>query len=243
MLEIKNISKSYQIGQPILKDVSLNIHEGERLVIIGPSGSGKSTMLNCISGIETIETGEILYKGQSVYEKNTIQHEIGMVFQSFDLFPHLTAIENIILAPKIVLGIKEQEARVKAEHLLSRVNLYNKANNYPSQLSGGQKQRVAIARAMAMNPKLMLFDEPTSALDPEMTAGVLEVINNLAKEGMTVIIVTHEMEFARKIGTRIIFMENGIIADDIPTSKLESATNPRMRQFLEKLTPHYNEIH
>ncbi|MFT8362202.1 MAG: amino acid ABC transporter ATP-binding protein [Sporolactobacillus sp.] len=236
---MKAVSKSFQSSQPILKNVSLHVSEGERLVIIGPSGSGKSTLLNCIAGIEPINSGDILYRGKSVFGKRNGSHDIGMVFQSFDLFPHLTAIENIMLAPKVVRGLKEKEIFVQAKELLKKVNLEDKANHYPSQLSGGQKQRVAIARAMAMTPNLMLFDEPTSALDPEMTSGVLEVINDLAQEGMTVIIVTHEMDFARKVGTRIIFMENGAIIEDLAADKLSTSDNPRMKQFLERLTPQF----
>jgi ABC-type polar amino acid transport system, ATPase component len=238
MLRVEQVSKSYH-GEKILKDVSLEIREGERVVIIGPSGSGKSTLLRCMAGLETIEGGRILFEDHDIYESKQARSEIGMVFQSFDLFQHLSAIDNIMLAPKVVRRVSDQEARAKAVSLLDRVRLRERANHYPEQLSGGQQQRIAIARALAMNPKLMLFDEPTSALDPEMTGEVLDVIVDLVQDGMTVVIVTHEMEFARRVGDRIIFMDQGKVVEDLPSSQLsEAAKHPRLKQFLNQIT-HY----
>ncbi|WP_223068637.1 amino acid ABC transporter ATP-binding protein [Paenibacillus caui] len=236
MLQIKQVSKKYH-GEPILKDVSLEIKEGERVVIIGPSGSGKSTLLRCMAGLESIDGGLILYNGQDVNGSRHSRSEIGMVFQSFDLFQHLSAIQNIMLAPKVVKRVSDQDARSRAVQLLERVRLSDRAEHYPEQLSGGQQQRIAIARALAMNPKLMLFDEPTSALDPEMTSEVLDVIVDLVKDGMTVVIVTHEMEFARRVGDRIIFMDQGKVVEDLPSSQLEEAAkHPRLKQFLNQIT-------
>ncbi|AIQ14573.1 amino acid ABC transporter ATP-binding protein [Paenibacillus durus] len=236
MLQIEQVSKQYH-GDPILKEVSLDIREGERVVIIGPSGSGKSTLLRCMAGLEPIDGGQILYNGQDVGVSRHVRAEIGMVFQSFDLFQHLNAIQNIMLAPKVVRREKEHEVRARAVQLLERVRLKDRAEHYPEQLSGGQQQRIAIARALAMNPKLMLFDEPTSALDPEMTAEVLDVISDLARDGMTVVIVTHEMEFARRVGDRIIFMDQGKVVEDLPSSQMEEAgKHPRLAQFLNQIT-------
>ncbi|WP_080834312.1 amino acid ABC transporter ATP-binding protein [Cohnella massiliensis] len=238
MLRVENVSKSYH-GEPILKEVSLEIREGERVVIIGPSGSGKSTLLRCMAGLETIEGGHIRFNGKDINESKGARAEIGMVFQSFDLFQHLSAIDNIMLAPKVVRKTSDKEARTRAISLLERVRLKERATYYPEQLSGGQQQRIAIARALAMDPKLMLFDEPTSALDPEMTGEVLDVIVDLVQEGMTVVIVTHEMEFARRVGDRIIFMDQGKVVEDLPSSQLEEAAkHPRLKQFLNQIT-HY----
>lgn len=236
LLHVEQVTKLYH-GEPILKTVSLNIHKGERVVIIGPSGSGKSTLLRCMAGLEAIDSGRILYKGQNVNGSRHARAEIGIVFQSFDLFQHLSAIDNIMLAPKVVRGMGDKEARSYAMKLLDKVRLKEWAFHYPEQLSGGQQQRVAIARALAMNPKLMLFDEPTSALDPEMTAEVLDVIVDLAQDGITVIIVTHEMEFARRVGDRIIFMDQGRVLEELaPSQLLTAAKHPRLHQFLNQIT-------
>ncbi|MDB5053368.1 MAG: hypothetical protein JWM44_1418 [Bacilli bacterium] len=236
MLQIKQVTKQYH-GEPILKEISLNIREGERVVIIGPSGSGKSTLLRCMAGLENIDSGHILYNDLDVNGSRHARAEIGMVFQSFDLFQHLSAIDNIMLSPKVVRKTSDNVAMSNAMQLLDRVHLKERADHYPEQLSGGQQQRIAIARALAMKPKLLLFDEPTSALDPEMTAEVLDVIVDLAQDGMTVIIVTHEMEFARRVSDRIIFMDQGSILEDLPSSQLENATkHPRLSQFLKQIT-------
>ncbi|MCQ6562958.1 amino acid ABC transporter ATP-binding protein [Paenibacillus mendelii] len=238
MLRIEQVSKQYH-SEPILKGVSLTIQEGERVVIIGPSGSGKSTLLRCMAGLETIDGGSIMYKDKNVNGHRHTLTDIGMVFQSFDLFQHLSAIENIKLSPKVVLGTSEATATDHAKRLLERVRLQDRANHYPEQLSGGQQQRIAIARALAMNPKLMLFDEPTSALDPEMTGEVLDVIVDLVQDGMTVVIVTHEMEFARRVGDRIIFMDQGEVLADVPSSELRNVEmHPRLAQFLEQINPY-----
>jgi ABC-type polar amino acid transport system ATPase subunit len=238
MLRVEHVSKTYH-NTPILRDVNLEIKEGERVVIIGPSGSGKSTLLRCMAGLEPIDGGKILYNGMDISTSKQARSEIGMVFQSFDLFPHLNALENIMLAPRVVRKMKEEENRTRALELLDRVHLKDRASYYPEQLSGGQQQRVAIARALAMNPSLMLFDEPTSALDPEMTAEVLDVIVDLVQDGMTVVIVTHEMEFARRVADRIIFMEEGRVVEDLPVSQIaDAAKHPKMHQFLSQIT-HY----
>ncbi len=237
MLYVKEVTKIYG-GDTVLKSVSLNIKAGERVVIIGPSGSGKSTLLRCMAGLEKTDSGKVWYKGHEIEEIVKYDRtEIGLIFQSFDLFQHLTALENIMLAPTLVKGMGKEEAKEQALALLDKMHLNERANHYPEQLSGGQQQRIAIARALAMNPKLMFFDEPTSALDPEMTAEVLDVIVDLVQDGMTVVVVTHEMEFARRVGDRIIFMDEGKIIEDLPSSELSSATqNPRIQQFLSKIT-------
>ena len=238
MLRAEHIVKSYN-GTTILKDLSLDIKQGEKVVIIGPSGSGKSTLLRSISGLEAVEGGTVLYNGKPIREKGGYDRtEIGMIFQSFDLFKHLTALENIMLAPVLVHKKNKEEARKKAMELLALVHLSDRADYYPQELSGGQQQRIAIARALAMNPKLMFFDEPTSALDPEMTVEVLDIVVELVKSGMTVVIVTHEMEFARRVGDRVIFMDQGNILSDMKAEDLtlQSAENPRIRQFLSQLS-------
>lgn len=237
MLYVQAVSKTYG-GDTILKSVSLKISEGERVVLIGPSGSGKSTLLRCMAGLEKTDSGRMWYKGHDVDEIVKYDRtEIGLIFQSFDLFQHLTALENIMLAPQLVKGMDKASARRQALDLLARMHLEDRAGHYPEQLSGGQQQRIAIARALAMNPKLMFFDEPTSALDPEMTAEVLEVIADLVQDGMTVVVVTHEMEFARRVGDRIVFMDQGQIIADMPAAELSSATqNPRINQFLNKIS-------
>ena len=224
----------------VLNGITTDIEKGEKIAIIGPSGSGKSTFLRCLNRLEEPTSGEIIFEGMALtderHDVNRIRRQIGMVFQHFNLFPHLTVRENITLAP-VHLGIKTQkEADKKAEALLERVGLLDKADVYPIRLSGGQKQRVAIVRALAMNPKLMLFDEPTSALDPEMIGEVLEVMRELAKEGMTMIVVTHEMSFAREVATRVLFMEKGKILEDEPPKELfNNPKNQRVQEFLSKI--------
>lgn len=237
MLHVQSVTKIYG-SETILQSVSLKIKEGESVVIIGPSGSGKSTLLRCMAGLEKTDSGKIWYNGHDVEETVKFDRtEIGMIFQSFDLFQHLTAMENIMLAPTLVKGVDKESAKKAALALLDKMHLKERAHHYPEQLSGGQQQRIAIARALAMNPKLMFFDEPTSALDPEMTAEVLDVIVDLVEDGMTVVIVTHEMEFARRVGDRIIFMDQGKIIEDLPSAELSAVTdNPRIKQFLSKIT-------
>ncbi|EJF01601.1 amino acid ABC transporter ATP-binding protein [Liquorilactobacillus mali] len=244
MLEVCELSKEYQVGHKILNNISFSVKEGERVVIIGPSGSGKSTLLNCIAGFENIASGTIYFQNKPVTENSSKsdnhRKDMGMVFQSFNLFKHLTVLQNITLAPELVLKKSKKQSEKIARNLLKKVGLSDKEDSYPAQLSGGQQQRIAIARAMAMNPKMMLFDEPTSALDPEMTVGVLKTIKELADSGMTVMIVTHEMDFAKQVGTRVIFMENGLIVDDDPikNSEIENPSN-RLIEFLDSLNINY----
>ncbi|MCX7882346.1 MAG: amino acid ABC transporter ATP-binding protein [Brevinematales bacterium] len=238
-IRILNVSKSFGHFQA-LRDVSLTVKEGEVVMIIGPSGSGKSTLLRCVNRLETVDAGQIWIDDDEVTHPKTdirkIREEAGMVFQSFNLFPHLTALENITLAPIHVLKENKTLAEAKAYSLLERVGLKDKAQSYPSQLSGGQQQRVAIARALAMKPKVMLFDEPTSALDPEMVGEVLLVIRDLANEGMTMMIVTHEMGFAREVGDRVIFMDEGrIIEENEPDELFDNPKQKRTRDFLSKV--------
>jgi putative glutamine transport system ATP-binding protein len=227
----------------VLKNINLEIKSGEVVVIIGPSGSGKSTLLRCINRLETISEGELIVDGFKVHDKKTdinqLRQEIGMVFQHFHLYPHKTVLENITLAPVKVRKVKPEEAKETAMKLLEKVGIAEKANAYPSQLSGGQQQRVAIARGLAMKPKIMLFDEPTSALDPEMIGEVLDVMRTLAKEGMTMVVVTHEMGFAREVADRIIFMDEGqIIEEGSPKEFFENPKHERTRQFLSKILKH-----
>ncbi|RWE80925.1 MAG: glutamine ABC transporter ATP-binding protein GlnQ [Mesorhizobium sp.] len=222
----------------ILDQVDLSIEPGEKVVLIGPSGSGKSTLLRCINALEEINGGDLLVDGISVKsggrKVRLIRQEAGMVFQQFNLFPQMTALENVAFGPRRVRGETRQEARKQALEMLAKVGLAERAHHYPSELSGGQQQRVAIARALAVKPKLMLFDEPTSALDPELRHEVLRVMQALAEEGMTMIVVTHEMAFARKVGTRLIFMEGGKIAvDGEPRELLANPQNPRLKEFLQ----------
>ncbi|RMF38876.1 MAG: amino acid ABC transporter ATP-binding protein, partial [Chloroflexi bacterium] len=222
-----------------LRGVSLNVYPGEVVVVIGPSGSGKSTMLRCINRLETIDRGYIEVDGTPLHQVkniNEIRAEIGMVFQLFNLFPHLTALENIMLAQQVVRKRSPEEAEAKARELLARVGIPEKANSYPAQLSGGQQQRVAIARALAMDPKIMLFDEPTSALDPEMIKEVLDVMLDLAREGMTMLVVSHEMGFAKAAADRIVFMDEGqIIEETTPEELFTAPKHPRTREFLSKI--------
>ena len=209
VVKVNNLKKKYG-NLEVLKDISINIKEGEVLCIIGPSGSGKSTFLRCLNALEEINEGEVSILGENIFDKKTninkVREHIGMVFQNFNLFPHLTVLDNITMAPKLLKKKDKREAEKKACELLKKVGLEDKKNQYPNSLSGGQKQRVAIARALAMEPKILLFDEPTSALDPEMVGEVLNVMKDLAKEGMTMVIVTHEMGFAKEVSDRVIFM-------------------------------------
>ncbi len=238
MIEIKNLHKSFGHIE-VLKGIDLSIEEKEVVVIIGPSGSGKSTLLRCMNYLEEPTSGEITVDNMKLDKHadiNKIRENIGMVFQRFNLFPHMTVLENIMLAPMKVLGINKDDAKKTAEDLLSRVGLAEKANSYPSQLSGGQQQRVAIARALAMHPKVMLFDEPTSALDPEMVTEVLDVMKKLAKQGMTMAVVTHEMGFAREVGDRVLFVDEGrIIEQGSPKDVFENPKQERTKLFLSKI--------
>jgi len=222
-----------------LRGVSLDVYPGEVVVVIGPSGSGKSTMLRCINRLETIDRGYIEVDGiplDRAKNINEVRAEIGMVFQLFNLFPHLTALENVVLAQRVVRKRSVEEAEAKARELLARVGIPEKANSYPAQLSGGQQQRVAIARALAMDPKIMLFDEPTSALDPEMIKEVLDVMLDLAREGMTMLVVSHEMGFAKAAADRIVFMDEGqIIEETTPEELFTAPKHPRTREFLSKI--------
>jgi glutamine transport system ATP-binding protein len=222
----------------VLNEVDLKIDNGEVVVLIGPSGSGKSTLLRCINALEEIDGGDLIVDGISVKagrsQVRLIRQEAGMVFQQFNLFPQMTALENVAFGPRRVRGASRAEAFAQARELLAKVGLADRGDHYPSELSGGQQQRVAIARALAIKPKLMLFDEPTSALDPELRHEVLMVMQSLAEEGMTMVVVTHEMAFARKVGTRLIFMENGkITVDGDPATLLANTANPRLREFLQ----------
>ena len=239
MINIENLSKNFG-NLKVLKNISTTINKGEIISIIGPSGSGKSTFLRCINKLEEPTEGHIYIDDMDLMDKNTdinkIRERVGMVFQHFNLFPHMTVLENLILSPTIVKKETKEEAEKYALYLLQKVGLSDKANSYPNQLSGGQKQRIAIARALAMKPEVILFDEPTSALDPEMIKEVLDVMRNLAKEGMTMLIVTHEMGFARNVGNRILFMDNGeIIEDYSPKDFFENPTNERIKDFLNKV--------
>ncbi|CQR70416.1 Glutamine transport ATP-binding protein GlnQ [Sporomusa ovata DSM 2662] len=238
MISIKNVHKKF--GKlHVLNDVSLHIAEQEVVVIIGPSGSGKSTLLRCINYLEQPTEGEIIVDGiplTSDANINKVREEVGMVFQRFNLFPHMTVLQNISLAPVKVRKIPQEEAKEVALNLLKKVGLSDKADAYPEQLSGGQQQRVAIARALAMKPRVMLFDEPTSALDPEMITEVLDVMKTLANEGMTMVVVTHEMGFAREVGDRVIFMDEGrIVEEGLPDDVFLHAKEERTKAFLSKI--------
>ena len=242
MIEVKNLVKSFgKNGEiKVLRGIDETIEKGEKIVIIGPSGSGKSTFLRCLNLLETPTEGQIFFDGMEITSSkcnvNKIRQKMGMVFQHFNLFPHKTILQNITMAPvKLKLQTKAQ-AEAKAMELLTRVGLADKANAYPSQLSGGQKQRIAIVRALAMNPEVILFDEPTSALDPEMVGEVLDLMKQLADEGMTMVVVTHEMGFAREVGTRILFMDEGIIMEqDTPEQFFANPKTDRAKEFLSKV--------
>lgn len=239
MIEIKNVHKRF--GQiEVLKGIDLNVKEGEVVCLIGPSGSGKSTILRCINGLETYEEGEILVRGRRVESKkrtiNDLRREIGMVFQRFNLFPHRTVLENVMEGPVHVNGEDPSVARARAVDLLTRVGLEQKIDAYPAQLSGGQQQRVAIARSLAMAPKAILFDEPTSALDPELVGEVLQVMRGLADEGMTMVVVTHEMQFAREVADRVCFLYGGkIVEEGIAEEVLTQPREPRTQEFLRRV--------
>ena len=238
-IHVENLKKSF--GQlEVLKDINIDINEGEVVVVIGPSGSGKSTFLRCLNRLEDITAGTVIVNGENISDKkiniNKARENIGMVFQHFNLFPNMTVLQNIMLAPVELKKMNKEEARETGLKLLARVGLEEKADTYPQQLSGGQKQRVAIARALAMNPSIMLFDEPTSALDPEMVGEVLAVMQELAKGGMTMVVVTHEMGFAREVADRVIFMDGGyIIEEGTPDEVLKHPKQERTKSFLEKV--------
>ncbi len=239
MIDVKNLCKSFG-DHEVLKGVNEHIEKGEKVVIIGPSGSGKSTFLRCLNLLEEPTSGDIIFEGQNITSKQTninlVRRRMGMVFQQFNLFPHLTVRENIKLAPVKLKIMTDEEADKRAMQLLERVGLPDKADSYPIQLSGGQQQRIAIARALAMNPDVMLFDEPTSALDPEMVGEVLEIMKELADEGMTMVVVTHEMGFAREVGTRVLFMDGGnIVEQNEPHEFFSNPQNPRLKDFLSKV--------
>jgi polar amino acid transport system ATP-binding protein len=239
VIKVSNLNKSF--GKlHVLKGIDEEIDQGEVVVVIGPSGSGKSTFLRCLNLLEHPTGGEIVFEGTSITdEKNDIDKQrskMGMVFQQFNLFPHMTVLENITISPIKVKGLPKVEAENIAFKLLKRVGLYDKADSYPSQLSGGQKQRIAIARALAMEPDVMLFDEPTSSLDPEMVGEVLDVMKELAAEGMTMVVVTHEMGFAREVGDRVLFMDEGVIVEQgTPKELFENPQHPRTQNFLSKI--------
>ena len=239
MIDVKNLHKSFG-NHEVLKGVNEHIEKGEKVVVIGPSGSGKSTFLRCLNLLEEPTGGEIIFEGQNITAKDTdinlVRRRMGMVFQQFNLFPHLTVRENIKLAPVKLKVMTDEEADKRALELLARVGLPDKADSYPAQLSGGQQQRIAIARALAMNPDVMLFDEPTSALDPEMVGEVLEIMKELADDGMTMVVVTHEMGFAREVATRVLFRAGGnIVEQNEPTEFFANPQHPRLKDFLSKV--------
>ena len=239
MIDVKNLHKSFG-NHEVLKGVNEHIEKGEKVVVIGPSGSGKSTFLRCLNLLEEPTSGEIIFESQNITAKDTdinlVRRRMGMVFQQFNLFPHLTVKENIKLAPVKLKVMTDEEADKRALELLARVGLPDKADSYPAQLSGGQQQRIAIARALAMNPDVMLFDEPTSALDPEMVGEVLEIMKELADDGMTMVVVTHEMGFAREVGTRVLFMDGGnIVEQNEPKEFFANPQHPRLKDFLSKV--------
>jgi polar amino acid transport system ATP-binding protein len=242
VITVKNLFKDF--GEvKVLKDICATINEGEKIAVIGPSGSGKSTFLRCLNMLDLPTAGTIIVDGQEItapgVDLNKVRAKMGMVFQHFNLFPHLTVLENITLAPTTLGLMTAEQAKDKAYALLDRVGLREKADVYPIKLSGGQKQRIAIARALAMNPEIMLFDEPTSALDPEMIGEVLDVMQELAEEGMTMVVVTHEMGFARRVANRVLFMDEGWIAEEgSPKDIFENPQNPRTKEFLSKVLTH-----
>ena len=253
LIELKNIYKIYHMGDETIRaadHISFKIYKGEFIAIVGQSGSGKSTFLRSLNLLEEPTDGEIIFNGVDITKKkykdasgktvklniDDLRQKMGMVFQHFNLFPHMTILDNMTLAPMKVKGVSKEDAEKKALELLARVGLADRANAYPIQLSGGQKQRVAIVRALAMEPEVMLFDEPTSALDPEMVGEVLDVMKELAKEGMTMVVVTHEMGFAREVGNRVLFMADGkLLVDGTPSEIFDNPSNPRLQEFLSKV--------
>ncbi|MBE4718711.1 amino acid ABC transporter ATP-binding protein [Pseudarthrobacter sp. AB1] len=240
LLETKDITKSYG-DHHVLKGIDFTIEPGEVVAVIGPSGGGKSTFLRCLNLLETPTSGHVVFDGEDLLapkvDLDRLRSRMGMVFQQFNLFPNMTALKNVMLPQMDVLKISKKDAEARSMELLEKVNMTHRAHVYPNRLSGGQKQRIAIARAVAMNPKVMLFDEPTSALDPEVVHDVLDVMAGLAADGMTMVVVTHEMGFARKVADRVVFIDGGKIAADLPPEEFfsESNNNPRIRSFLEKV--------
>jgi glutamate transport system ATP-binding protein len=242
LVELERVRKSFG-SHVVLKDVDLAIGRGQVVVVAGPSGSGKSTLLRCINGLEQIDSGDIRFEGRSIPDAGKrvyrLRAEIGMVFQQFNLFPHKSVLDNIMLGPIEVKGLPKDQARQTARRLLERVGIPEKADDFPADLSGGQQQRVAIARALAMEPKLMLFDEPTSALDPEMIREVLDVMRDLARDGMTMAVVTHEMGFAREVSDRIVFIDEGAIVEDAPPKEFfAGGGSERAKEFVDKIIHH-----
>ena len=239
LIRVENLQKSF--GQlHVLSGIDIDICKGEVVVVVGPSGSGKSTFLRCLNRLEESTGGSIIFNGEDITDSkvniNKHRQKMGMVFQQFNLFPHMTIMKNLTIGPMKLLGKSKAEAEAKAQELLDRVGLGDRAGAYPKQLSGGQKQRVAIVRALCMEPEVMLFDEPTSALDPEMVGEVLEVMKELANEGMTMVVVTHEMGFAREVGTRVVFIDEGVIMEEgTPEQIFGNPQNPRLRDFLSKV--------
>lgn len=239
MIKVQNLNKSFN-KNAVLKDINLEINKGEVVAIIGPSGSGKSTLLRCMNLLETPSNGKVIFEGKELTHKNInlseLRQKMGMVFQNFNLFPHKTVLENVILAPKLLKKVDLKKLEIEGKALLKKVGLEEKANAYPSQLSGGQKQRVAIARALAMHPDVILFDEPTSALDPEVVYEVLKVMKDLTKEGMTMVVVTHEMGFAKDVGDKVIFMADGyVVESETPDQLFNHPKHERTKNFLAKV--------
>ena len=239
IIKVENLHKSFGDNQ-VLKGVNAEINKGDVMVVIGASGSGKSTFLRCLNLLEEPTGGSIVFNGTDITDKsvdiNIHRQKMGMVFQQFNLFPHMTVLKNMTLAPMKLMGKTKEEAESEAMELLERVGLADRADSYPSQLSGGQKQRIAIVRALCMNPEVMLFDEPTSALDPEMVGEVLEVMKQLAKEGMTMVVVTHEMGFAREVATKVVFVDEGVIVEEAPPEEFfANPKSPRLKDFLSKV--------
>ena len=239
MIDVKNLHKSFG-NHEVLKGVNEHIEKGEKVVVIGPSGSGKSTFLRCLNLLEEPTGGEIIFEGQNITAKDTdinlVRRRMGMVFQQFNLFPHMTVLKNLTLAPMLLKKESQQTAEARAMALLERVGLADRAGEYPSRLSGGQKQRIAIVRALCMEPEVLLFDEPTSALDPEMVGEVLDVMKELAQSGMTMVVVTHEMGFAREVASRVLFMDQGVIMEEnSPQALFDNPQSPRLQSFLSKV--------
>ncbi|MBQ3183239.1 MAG: amino acid ABC transporter ATP-binding protein [Clostridia bacterium] len=242
IIKVENLHKCFKETIHALNGIDVEIKSGEVVVVIGPSGCGKSTFLRCLNLLETPTDGRILFEGNDITDPkadiNKHRQKMGMVFQQFNLFPHMTVLKNMTLGPIKLLKQSKEEAEKRAMELLDKVGLADRANAYPSQLSGGQKQRVAIVRALAMNPEVMLFDEPTSALDPEMVGEVLDVMKDLARSGMTMVVVTHEMGFAREVGSRVLFFEDGKIGEDAPPEEFfNNPKSPRLKEFLSKVIP------